>query len=451
MASKKKDVAETPLMKQYNEIKVKYPDALLLFRVGDFYETFGADAVVASKVLGIVLTKRHNGAASETELAGFPHHSLETYLPRLVRAGYRVAVCDQLEDPKMAKKIVKRGVTELVTPGVAFSEQVLEQKRNNFLAAVYITKHQCGVAFVDISTGEFLAGEGSVDYVDKLLQGFQPSEVLYQKNKHHEFAEHFGERFYTYRLDEWVFSEQFGRDILSRHFRTKGLKGFGVEDMPHAIISAGAILHYLEETQHNRLEHITGLSRIDGDQYVWIDRFTMRNLEILSSANENGVALIDVIDHTHTAMGGRTMRRWLAFPLKDLTRINERHEIVEYLTAQHELRDKLAIAFGEMADLERLASRVAAERCTPRELVFVGKALQLVREVKALLMEVYDPALKALGERIHSCEEVTDRIASDLNPDAPAQFGKGEVIAAGISDELDELRRLRNHGKDYLK
>jgi DNA mismatch repair protein MutS len=451
MAKKVKDDSETPLMRQYNEIKVKYPDAILLFRVGDFYETFGEDAVKTAQVLGIVLTRRHNGSASEIELAGFPHHSLDNYLPRLVRAGYRVAVCDQLEDPKLTKKIVKRGVTELVTPGVAYNHQVLDQKQNNFLAAVHIDADKAGVAFADVSTGEFMIGEGPAAYVNRLLQSFQPNEVLFQKQKTTAFHDTFGGGYYTYRLEDWVFQAQYADDMLNRHFGTKSLRGFGVESMSLAIVAAGAIMHYLEDTRHDRLAHITALSRIDGDQYVWLDRFTLRNLEILHSPNEGGKTLVGTLDATRTPMGSRLLRRWLSLPLCQQSEIHQRHEMVEYLAAQTDLRYELQELLQGMGDLERLVSRVAAMKCSPREMLQVARALERCFSLKIRVQQEFDASLRTLVDRMPDCSGVSDKIAATLHPDAPSAIGKGETVAAGVHPELDELRVLRTSGKDYLK
>jgi DNA mismatch repair protein MutS len=450
LAKGKNSDTETPLMRQYNEIKAKYPDAILLFRVGDFYETFGEDAIRVSSIVGIVLTKRHNGSASEIELAGFPHHSLENYLPKLVRAGYRVAVCDQLEDPKLTKKIVKRGVTELVTPGVAFNDQVLDQKRNNFLAAVYIKGTDAGVAFTDVSTGEFHATQGSLSYIAKVLQGYSPSEVLYSKPQHKDFVQHFGEQFYTYRMDDWAFTDQFATDILQRHFRVTNFKGFGIEKMPLAIIASGAVVHYLEDTQHDRLSHLQAISRIDEADHVWIDRFTLRNLEVLSSPHENGIPLIQVLDQTVTPMGGRTLRRWLAFPLKDKSAIEKRHEAVDYFRAQRNLRDDLCASLLGMGDLERLIAKVAAGKCSPREMVQLGRALLACNAVRSRVEQEYDESLKTLVRQIDPLDEVHQKVSNTLCDECPTQIGKGEVIRPGVSAELDELRRLRTSGKDYL-
>lgn len=360
-----KEAKETPLMQQYNKIKAKYPEALLLFRVGDFYETFGQDAITAANILGIVLTARNNGS-SKLELAGFPHHSLETYLPKLVRAGQRVAICDQLEDPKQTKTIVKRGVTELVTPGVAFNEQVLEQKKNNFLAAVHFDKAKAGIAFVDVSTGEFLLAEGSLEYIEKLFQGFAPSEVLFQRNKDKLFIENFGDRYYTFKLDDWAFTEDFAYEKLIRHFGTKSLKGFGVEDQSLGIIAAGAILHYLSETQHNKLSHISSISRIEENQHVWLDKFTIRNLEIIYSPNEDATTLFQVMDKTVSPMGGRLLKRWVVLPLKDINRINARHEVVDYFVQHQDFSEEINQHLSNVGDLERLISKVAAMRISPR-------------------------------------------------------------------------------------
>lgn len=443
--------SDTPLMRQYNEIKARYPDALLLFRVGDFYETFGRDAVIVSGILGIVLTKRHNGSANETELAGFPHHSLENYMPRLVRAGYRVAVCDQLEDPKLAKKIVKRGVTELVTPGVAFSDNVLDQKKNNFLAAVHFGKSGCGVAFADISTGEFYAGEGTTEIAGKLLQSYQPGEVLHSTANRHEIKTIAGENFYTYKLEEWVFSSTYAHDLLYRHFNVKNLKGFGIESMPEAIIAAGAVLHYLEDTQQDRLKHLSAIGRIDNQKYMWLDRFTMRNLELLESPNSPNATLFSVLDYTSTPMGARMLRRWIAFPLLDEQEIKHRHEAVEYLKAQNEFRDKLQQLLAAVGDMERLVAKVSAQKCSPREMAQLNKGLQKANEIKNLLLQHYDEGLKNLATTIEDPSAIINIITGTLTEDPPAIIGKGDSIKSDAHPELNELRTLRLKGKDYLQ
>lgn len=442
--------AETPLMKQYNAIKAKYPDALLLFRVGDFYETFGEDAKRAANVLGIVLTRRANGAASHIELAGFPHHSLDSYLPRLVRAGMRVAICDQLEDPKLTKTIVKRGVTELVTPGVSFNEKVLDYRSNNFLAAVFQSENHSGVAFLDISTGEFLVAQGEHAYVDKLMQNFRPSEVLFQKSKRKTFGELFGDRFYTFGLEDWVFTEEFARERLLKQFDTLSLKGFGIDNLPLGIIAAGTALHYLSETQHEHLQHIAAIARIEEERYVWLDRFTIRNLELFTSPNDNARTLIDVIDRTVSPMGARLLKRWLALPLKDQTQINERLAAVQALLQDAERREQLTEQVRQVGDLERLVAKAAAARISPRELLQLRRALDCVPTVQDLCRESGDSQLQILAEQLNPCAGIRDRIARELQQDPPALLSKGGVIAVGVDVELDELRHLAFSGKDYL-
>jgi DNA mismatch repair protein MutS len=444
-------VVETPLMKQYNSIKVKYPDALLLFRVGDFYETFGEDAVKAARILGIVLTKRKNGAAAFIELAGFPHHSLDTYLPKLVRAGNRVAICDQLEDPKLTKTIVKRGVTELVTPGVSYNEKTLDTQSNTFLAAVTNKENTWGVAFLDISTGEFLTAQGGQEYIDKLLQSFRPSEVLYQKNTDKQFKEAFGDKFFTFRLDDWVFTHEFGSELLNKHFETRSLKGFGVEDLKVGVIAAGAVLHYLSETQHDRVDHIRSLSRIEEDQYVWLDRFTIRNLELVSSGNENATTLLHVLDHTVTPMGSRLMRRWLLLPLKDEARIARRHAVVAHFTSQQESLEQWQSELKNIGDLERLISKVAVGRIAPREVHHIRRALDCIAPLKLFLEGSGHAELAHLGAQLNACDVVRERITRELHSEAPMAVNKGNVIADGVNAELDEYRRLVFHGKDHLQ
>ncbi len=448
---KEKKSSETPLMKQYNQIKAKHPGALLLFRVGDFYETFGEDAVKAAKILGIVLTKRKNGSASHIELAGFPHHSLEVYLPKLVRAGERVAICDQLEDPKMTKKIVKRGVTELVTPGVALNDQVLEQKKNNFLAAVHIGKKSNGVAFLDISTGEFITAEGNFEYIDKVLQGFEPSEVIYSKQKHSKFEDNFGQRYYTYRLEDWIFSEDFGRETLNNHFGTKNLKGFGVEDLTDGIIAAGAILHYISEAQHDKVGHITKISRIEEDKYVWLDRFTTKNLELIHSQHENGGTLLSVLDETVTPMGGRLMKRWMVLPLKEKKPIESRLNAVDALLSNEEIRYELGERLKDINDLERLASKVAVGKVNPKEVNQLKKTLLQVEPMTSLLEKTKSEALLSIIDRLNPCKKLIDLINEQLDEDAAIQVGKGKVIADGFNKELDELRKLSNSGRTFLE
>lgn len=451
IAEKENAVVETPLMKQYNTIKAKYPDALLLFRVGDFYETFGEDAIKASQVLGIVLTRRKNGSAAYVELAGFPHHSLDTYLPKLVRAGNRVAICDQLEDPKLTKKIVKRGITELVTPGVSYNDKTIESRSNNFLAAVCIQGNQFGVSFLDISTGEFLTAQGNAEYIDKLLQGFKPNEVLYQKQHEKIFRENFGDKFFTFRLDDWVFTRDFGYEILNKHFDTKNLKGFGIDEMEQGVIAAGAVLHYLAETQHDKVGHIAHISRIEEDSHVWLDRFTIRNLELVSSANDQATTLLHILDATVTPMGSRLLRRWLLLPLKDVRQIEKRHEAVSYFTSQ---LDDLEKTYGELkhvGDLERLISRVAVGRISPRELHHIRRALDVIAPIKLYCENSGCESLVALGAQLNPCVPIRERIARELHADAPIALNKGNVIADGIDSELDELRKLSLHGKDYLQ
>lgn len=449
--TKEKKSSETPLMKQYNKIKAKHPGALLLFRVGDFYETFGEDAVKAAKILGIILTKRKNGSASHIELAGFPHHSLEVYLPKLVRAGERVAVCDQLEDPKMTKKIVKRGVTELVTPGVAMNDQVLEQNKNNFLAAVHIGKKKNGVAFLDISTGEFLTAEGNFDYIDKVLQGFEPSEVLYSKQQHSKYEEHFSDRFYTFKLEDWVFTEDFGRETLLNHFGTKNLKGFGVDKLSHGIVAAGAILHYISEAQHDKVGHITKISRIEEDKYVWLDRFTVKNLELAHPQHENGGTLLDVIDGTVTPMGGRLMKRWVLLPLKEKSQIDQRLDAVGALMDHDELRFEMGERLKEINDLERLASKVAVGKINPKEVNQLKKTLQQVPPIIDLLQTTKEKALLSIADRLNPCHQLLEIIEEQLFKDAAIQVGKGQVIADGFNEELDEYRRLSNSSRTFLE
>ena len=452
MAKKtKKAVAETPLMKQYNAIKAKYPDAVLLFRVGDFYETFGDDAVRAAKVLGIVLTKRRNGAAAYIDLAGFPHHSLDVYLPKLVRAGFRVAICDQLEDPKLTKKIVKRGVTELVTPGVALNDQVLDHKSNNFLASVYFLNDHYGVAFLDISTGEFLLAEGNAEYIDKLLNSFSPSEVLYQKQNRNEFEQLFGDKFYTFKLDDWVFTDDFAKEILVRHFNTTSLKGFGVERLPYGIIAAGACLHYLSETKHDRIGHIAQLSRIEEDHYIWMDKFTIRNLELLYSPNENARTLIDIIDQTVSPMGARMMKRWLALPLKEKKPIESRLDAVEFFTKHQDAQDQLTHWIRETGDLERLVSKVAAARVNPREIRQILRALKAIEPIKGFCLKSKDKELKRQGDQFNPCIEISKKIEKELVDEPPNALGKGNVICEGVNSELDELREIAGSSKEVLK
>ncbi len=448
--AKTTEVKETPLMKQYNDIKGKYPDAILLFRVGDFYETFGEDAIKASQILGITLTKRANGSASHIELAGFPHHSVDTYLPKLVRAGYRVAICDQLEDPKMVKGIVKRGVTELVTPGVSFNDKVLEHKTNNFLASVHLDKERAGVSFLDVSTGEFLVAEGTHTYIEKLIQSFKPNEILFEKNKRQTLLNLIGDRFYIFGLDDWAFTQDFGYEALTKQFGTSSLKGFGIEHLSLAIMSCGAILHYLGETKHDRLQHITAVSRVEEDQYVWLDRFTVRNLELFGSSHDNGKCLIDIIDTTVTPMGSRLLKRWLALPLKQLDLINERLEVVNYFGTHTSLQNDLIAQFKEIGDLERLISKVAAGKINPRELVQLKRALNLIESIKAVTSACENHSLQKIAEQLNPCLLMRDRLQNELNEEAPVLLNKGNVISKGVNAELDELRAIAFSGKDYL-
>jgi len=448
--AKNTDPSETPLMKQYYSIKVKYPDAMLLFRVGDFYETFGEDAVKASAILGIVLTRRANGSASYIELAGFPYHSLDTYLPRLVRAGLRVAICEQLEDPKLTKKIVKRGITELVTPGVSYNDKVLEHKENNFLASIHIDAKTSGIAFLDVSTGEFYLAQGSNEYIDKLLQSFKPSEVIVQKNKIPQFKELHGEKFYTNTFEDWVFTRDFALETLLKQFQTTSLKGFGVEDLSAGIIAAGAAIHYLAETQHDRTGHICKLSRIEEDHYVWLDKFTIRNLELLYSNNENARTLVDVLDHTISPMGSRMLKRWIILPLKDKQPIEERLGIVEFLLSHADVEELIHQQLKLVGDLERLISKVAVSRVSPRELIQIKRALYAIEILKKQCEDSGDPSLQKIGDQLNVCTIIRDKLEKELMQDPPAMVNKGNVIAEGVSDELDELRKLAFSGKDYL-
>jgi len=451
LASKDKSVKETPLMKQYNEIKRKYPDACLLFRVGDFYETFGEDAIRASKILGITLTKRGAGSDTETALAGFPHHSINTYLPKLVKAGLRVAICDQLEDPKMTKTIVKRGVTELVTPGVAMNDEVLQSKSNNFLASIYFGKKQLGISFLDVSTGEFLLAQGNEEYIDKLLQNFSPSEILIPKNNKNQFKEIFSEDFNTFYLEDWVYQEDYAFETLTNHFQTNSLKGFGIEELLEGIISSGAILYYLSETQHNKVQHITNIQRIAEDSYVWMDRFTIRNLELYHSYNPNAVTLLDVIDKTLSPMGGRLLKRWLALPLKDAAKIKSRHEVVAYLKENQEILQKIQYQIKQISDLERLISKIAAGKVSPREVIYLKESLDAIIPIKTLALESKQEAVRVIGDSFHSCDLLREKIKTTLNQDAPVAIAKGNAIATGVHAELDELRNIAFSGKEFLE
>mgnify|MGYP006339418119 FL=1 len=446
----KTEKKETPLMQQYNTIKAKYPGALLLFRVGDFYETFGEDAVKASGILGITLTKRANGSASHIELAGFPHHSLETYLPKLVRAGQRVAICDQLEDPKTTKTIVKRGVTELVTPGVSYSDTIIQQKSNNYLASVYLEKSQFGIAFLDISTGEFLVAQGNSEYIDKLLQSFKPSEVIFQKSRQADFVEIFGDRFYTYTLDEWPYGGDYASAFLLKHFDVKSLKGFGVEKLNLAIVAAGVALHYLNENEHRNLQHNSSISRIEEDRFMWLDRFTVRNLELVISANENACTLVDILDQTSSPMGARLLRRWIIMPLKEKKPIEERLNVVDFLVHQDDLREKLLHAIKQIGDLERLISKIGLLKANPREVVQLKRALHIISSLKNLCEQTDNSVLKVIAEQLNPCALIHDRIEKELNPDVPVMISKGSVIADGVNEELDRLRKIAFGGKDYL-
>ncbi len=448
--SKATTAAETPLMKQYNGIKSKHPDAILLFRVGDFYETFGEDAVKASKVLGIVLTKRGSGSATEVALAGFPYHSLETYLPKLVRAGYRVAVCDQLEDPKFTKTIVKRGVTEMVTPGVTFNDHILEAKSNNFLAAVYFDKTQFGLAFLDVSTGEFLAGAGDKEYADKLLQSFRPGEILFPKQNKNIFRENFGGISSEFGLEDWVFSDDYSQELLLKHFATKSLKGFGFEKNGLHTIAAGAALHYLSETRHDRLKHITKLQLIQEENFVWLDKFTIRNLEIFGTNTPGGTALVDILDNTCTPMGGRLLKRWVALPLKNRKAIEDRLNAVSELKDNAELKDNLQKHLSSVGDLERLMSKIAAARINPREVVQLRRTLELLVPIKELCLSANSAPLKHIGEQLNPCLSMVEKIFNEVQEDPPALVNKGGVIKTGVNAELDELRAISSAGKDYL-
>lgn len=451
LAAKDKVVKETPLMKQYNEIKRKYPDACLLFRVGDFYETFGEDAVRASKILGIVLTKRGAGSETETALAGFPHHSLNTYLPKLVKSGLRVAICDQLEDPKMTKTIVKRGVTELVTPGVSMNDEVLQSKTNNFLASVYFTNKLIGISFLDVSTGEFLTAQGNAEYIDKLLQNFNPSEVLIPKNNKNDFREIFGEDYHSFYLEDWIYKEDYALETLTKHFQTVSLKGFGIEELKEGIIASGAILYYLSETQHNKVQHITAIQRIAEDAYVWMDRFTIRNLELYHSYNPNAVTLLDVIDRTLSPMGGRLLKRWLALPLKDSAKIQSRHQVVAYLKENQDVLKSIQYQIKQISDLERLISKIAAGKVSPREVVYLKESLDAIIPIKTLALESVQEAVKVIGDSLHSCDLLREKIKTTLNQDAPVAIAKGNAIAKGINAELDDLRAISTSGKEFLE
>ena len=460
----KDDKGLTPMMKQFFSMKAQHPGALMLFRCGDFYETYGEDAVESARILGITLTRRNNGGNGDSiEMAGFPHHALDTYLPKLIRAGKRVAICDQLEDPKKKReaikgkkglsamdKMVKRGITELVTPGVAMSDNVLNYKENNFLAAVHFGKGSCGVSFLDISTGEFLTGEGTFDYVEKLLGSFQPKEVLFDRAKKQDFERYFGTRLCTFEMDDWVFTDQTARQKLLKHFGTKNLKGFGVDHLNNGVVAAGAILQYLEITQHTQINHITSLARIEEDKYVRMDRFTIRSLELIAPMNEDGSSLLNVIDNTITPMGGRMLRRWMVFPLKDEKPINERLDVVDYLFREPDFRECINEQFHRIGDLERIISKVAVGRVSPREVVQLKNALMAIQPVKTACLYAKSDTLKRIGEQLNLCESLRDRIEKEIQPDPPQLVNKGDVIALGFNQELDDLRSIRDNGKQYL-
>nr|WP_236582656.1 DNA mismatch repair protein MutS [Sphingobacterium multivorum] len=447
MAKEKK---VTPLMQQYNAIKIKYPGALLLFRVGDFYETFGEDAIKAAQILGIVLTKRGNGSESETALAGFPHHSLETYLPKLVRAGQRVAICDQLEDPKTTKTIVKRGVTELVTPGVSYSDNIVQQKSNNYLASIFIEKERIGISFLDISTGEFLVAQGSVAYIDKLLQGFKPREIILSKKQSKEFTEQFGSQYYTYFLDEWPYTGDYATETLLKHFEVSSMKGFGVDRMTVGVVAAGVALHYLNETEHRNLQHISTLSRIEEDRFMWLDRFTIRNLELIGSLNENAVTLSDVLDHTSSPMGARLLKRWIVMPLKDKKSIQERLNVVDFFFTNRDLRDELIGQIKQVGDLERLISKIGLQKANPREIVQLKRALYAIEKLKELTDRKDADALRTISDQLDACAVIREKIEQQVQAEPPVAINKGSVIAEGVDPELDRLRKIAFGGKDYL-
>lgn len=441
--------SDTPLMKQHNAIKAKYPDAILLFRVGDFYETFGADAIVASRILGITLTKRNNNSDTATELAGFPHHALDTYLHKLVKAGHRVAICDQLEDPKQAKGLVRRGVTEMVTPGLATNDQLLEHNSNNFLCGIYLDDKKNGMAFLDISTGEFFIAEGDDEYTDKLLQSFQPAEVIFQRYQQKNFKSKFGSQFYTYAMDEWIFTHQYGRESLLKHFGTLNLKGFGVENMESGIIAAGAVLHYLKDTQHPDLAHITSLQRLERGDYLWMDKFTIRNLELLP-AGERHQSLLQVLDNTVSPMGARLMKRWMLLPLTEISKINERLNLVEYLILHIDDKNSLTQFIKQAGDIERLVSKVPMKKINPREVLQIAKGLQLVEQIKEICGLSKSDYLKRLGDSLNPCHYISEKIFKDILPNPPSGINKGNVIADGVSESLDELRYIARHGKEHL-
>jgi DNA mismatch repair protein MutS len=445
-----KSTTDTPLMQQHRAIKQKYPDAVLLFRVGDFYETFGEDAIISSRVLGITLTKRNNGAAASSELAGFPHHALDTYLHKLVKAGYRVAICDQLEDPKTAKGIVKRGVTEMVTPGVATNEKLLEHNSNNFLAGIHFSERLIGIAFLDISTGEFFIAEGNNEYIDKLLQTLKPAEVIFQRSYQKHFKEVYGTRFYTYTMESWIFDEAYARESLLKQFQTHSLKGFGVEELTHGIIAAGAVLHYLRDTEHPNLQHITSLQRIDREDYLWMDRFTIRNLELTGAAHDEGNNLLKVLDNTVSPMGARLLKRWILLPQKDIRRINERLDLVEYFIKEADLRNQLVHHIKQCGDIERLVSKIPLKKINPREVVQIAKGLHHVAQLKTLIATAPQPYLAQLAASLDGCSTIADKITREIEENPPVVLAKGGVIREGVHAELDELRKISSGGKEYL-
>ena len=441
---------ETPMMKQYNLFKSKYPDAILLFRVGDFFETFGEDAIKTSKILGIVLTKRANGAAADMDLAGFPHHAIDTYLPKLVRAGYRVAICDQLEDPKLAKTVVKRGITELVTPGIATNDKILEQKENNFLGAIHYNEKQSGVAFVDVSTGEFYLAEGNHEYIDKLLQNFKPAEMVIQKNKVENFREHFGEKILLTTFDDWVFTSDYALPLLTKHFNTNSLKGFGVENLSDGIIAAGAALHYLNETQNHKTQHINKINRIEEEFYVWLDQFTIRNLELIHSPNENAVTLLQILDHTLTPMGGRLLKKWILMPLKEKTLIDERLECVSYFIDNQKFKNDVESCIRNIGDVERIVSKISSAKINPRELLQLARALRSIEHLQTLCAQQKQKSFLKTAEQINPCISICERIEKEINPDAPVILNKGRVFNSNVDSELDELCALATNSKEIL-
>jgi len=446
----KKEKKVTPLMQQYNSIKVKYPGTLLLFRVGDFYETFGEDAIKAAEVLGIVLTKRGNGTASEVALAGFPHHSLETYLPKLVRSGLRVAICDQLEDPKTTKTIVKRGVTQLVTPGVSYNDNIVQQKSNNYLASLYFERQYIGCSFLDISTGEFLAAQGNAEYIDKLLQSYKPNEIILSKASFKQFTEIFGTQFYTYTLDDWPYTGDYAKDLLLKHFEVNTLKGFGIEKLGLAVVAAGVALHYLNETEHRNLQHVSTISRIEEGNFMWLDRFTIRNLELIDSHNENAVTLLNVLDHTSSPMGARLLKKWIVMPLKERKPILARLDVVEFLLKNEDLQNSLLAEIKQIGDLERLISKIGLQKANPREIVQLKRSLYAIQAIKEIIQEVDSKPLQTIADQLNSCKLLCEQIESEIHPEPPVSITKGNVIAEGVDEELDRLRSIAYGGKDFL-